>query len=410
MVAMTGGLFVSIAVFALARDGSRFYQRESRVAEATLGSVVGFDRLRGDIARAGYLSPPNLRGDSLRSDATFCGDVTQFNGLPFLSNLASIQINDSTDPEVTNNASLQSASPAIVPQEILLAGSYSSVERFDAIAVFQEGNQYAVRLQSARGALWRLNYLGMPSDVERTALLTQLFPVGRILRLYSTDSGTFQLGIITRAAIDNGAPTVYLSSTLALVLSGSAATRCNASTHQIVNVVNLIRYRLRNVMGHLTDSEYSGYKALFDLTNVGWENGRLELIREELDPMKTDAEPFSGTTEVIAEYAVDLRFGITYLQQTGTLKTLPFGTQNVTLVAGLTSNANATPQRVRSVRARLSVRSREADRDANVTTGESIAPGLYRIAVTSNEGKSAFARVRTQQADIFIGSHAEVTW
>ena len=35
MVAMTGGLFLSIVVFALSRDASRFYQRESRVANAT---------------------------------------------------------------------------------------------------------------------------------------------------------------------------------------------------------------------------------------------------------------------------------------------------------------------------------------------------------------------------------------
>ena len=32
MVAMTGGLFLSIVVFALSRDASRFYQRESRIA------------------------------------------------------------------------------------------------------------------------------------------------------------------------------------------------------------------------------------------------------------------------------------------------------------------------------------------------------------------------------------------
>ena len=37
MVALTGGLFVSLAVFALARDSGRFYQREARIANATIG-------------------------------------------------------------------------------------------------------------------------------------------------------------------------------------------------------------------------------------------------------------------------------------------------------------------------------------------------------------------------------------
>jgi Tfp pilus assembly protein PilW len=36
MVALSGGLFISLAVFALARDSGRFYQRESRIANATV--------------------------------------------------------------------------------------------------------------------------------------------------------------------------------------------------------------------------------------------------------------------------------------------------------------------------------------------------------------------------------------
>src|SRR5262249_28156260 len=63
MVAITGGLFISIAVFLLARQASRFYQHESRVSTATMASVVGFERLRADIARAGFLASPNVRKD-----------------------------------------------------------------------------------------------------------------------------------------------------------------------------------------------------------------------------------------------------------------------------------------------------------------------------------------------------------
>jgi Tfp pilus assembly protein PilW len=63
MVAMTGGLFLSIVVFALSRDASRFYQRESRVANATLAGLSGFERLSSDVARAGHLSTPNINND-----------------------------------------------------------------------------------------------------------------------------------------------------------------------------------------------------------------------------------------------------------------------------------------------------------------------------------------------------------
>jgi len=50
MVAMTGGLFLSIVVFAVSRDASRFYQREIRVANATITGVSGFERLVSDLA------------------------------------------------------------------------------------------------------------------------------------------------------------------------------------------------------------------------------------------------------------------------------------------------------------------------------------------------------------------------
>src|SRR3954447_1336006 len=63
MVAMTGGLFLSIIVFALSRDASRFYQRESRVANATLAGVSGFERLSADVARAGHLVTANIQQD-----------------------------------------------------------------------------------------------------------------------------------------------------------------------------------------------------------------------------------------------------------------------------------------------------------------------------------------------------------
>ena len=52
MVAMVAGLFVSITVFTLAKHASAFAMRQSRVADATLQSVIGFERLKADIARA----------------------------------------------------------------------------------------------------------------------------------------------------------------------------------------------------------------------------------------------------------------------------------------------------------------------------------------------------------------------
>lgn len=408
MLALTGGLFVSLVVFALARDGSRFYQRESRVAEATLGNLIGFERLRNDIARAGFLATPNIQ-----RDATYCRQVNdQLATFPLLRALASIQIT-AADNSVTGNAALQAASPAITPHNILLTGAYSSVEKFDIWETTLNNNQYQVRLQSARGPLARMNWVNLDL-ASQLQLLVRLFPPRRALRIYSNDFGTFQIGVISGTNVINGSPTILLDPAARLILRGQGTVRCHASVNQQVNVINIIRYALRDVRSSPA-TDYPGYQTLFTDSSVPipGENTRLELVREELD---ADGNVVLETREVIAEYAVDLRFAVTRvdnpLLNAPQLITDDFDSANVLSVAGsiLGGNANANPQYIRSIRARLSVRSREADRDANIdTAAANIAPGLYRIGLGEN-GQAPFARVRTLQADTFISSHAEIRW
>jgi prepilin-type N-terminal cleavage/methylation domain-containing protein len=70
IVAITAGMFVAIAAFALARQGSRFFQQEARVAGAQFAATAGFERLRNDIARAAFLSTPNVQNDPRRCGPT----------------------------------------------------------------------------------------------------------------------------------------------------------------------------------------------------------------------------------------------------------------------------------------------------------------------------------------------------
>jgi hypothetical protein len=73
-------------------------------------------------------------------------------------------------------------------------------------------------------------------------------------------------------------------------------------------------------------------------------------------------------------------------------------------------DATHGPQRIRAIRARLSVRSREADRLAGMPDGGGvIGPGLFRIGLGS-AGTAPFARVRTVQADIALRNQRGVAW
>lgn len=406
MVAVTGGLFISIIVFAMARQGTRFYQQETRIAEATLGATIGMQRLRADIGRAGYMASPYIA-----TDPNLCTPVGALALVPLLSQLRSIQI--SQDATVASNADLTAA--GITPDKIQLAGAYQNADRFLAGYLPPAGGaNVAIPLQPGIGAMVRYGYNG-PSSTATTnaALLNSLFPAGRALRLVN------QYGKVAYALIASttttGGPAIILDSRITLPLGGGGSNVCQfAGVGVELNVVNFYQYRIADVK----NSPIYGplFSQLYASTANPWDVNRTELIREELDPTQATPTPFtvSGTVvapEIIAEYAVDLKFEVTFASPwppgnlTQLFTTPDAAGDTVYSIAGLSTTPSALPQRVRSVRVRLSVRSREADRAATIS-----GTGLYRIGITPATGPKMFARVRTLQADVAVPNHFGVTW
>lgn len=397
MVALTGGLFVSVVVFAMARQGTRFYQQETRVAEATLASTIGMQRLRADIGRAGYMS--SIFIDTANPDPNLCMDYSN-SALVLLKKMRSVQITQNT--AVGTNADPTKA--GITPDTIQLSGAYQNSDRF--IAGFLQANAglLAVPLQPNIGALARLRYL---QSTNQQALLTQLFPTGRLLRLVN-QYGRVGYGLIS-SVIPNGGPanllpTILLAAAPAIPLQGAANAACVFSGVGVeVNVVNFVRYRIASLKN---DPTYSGsYGQLYNSTLANSNPAdlyRTELIREELNPV--DGLPFANTPpEIVAEYAVDLKFEGLVTPANGPNQVALAVTPAADDIYAIASNAiTGQPQRVRSLRARLSVRSREADRTSNVPAALS-AQGLYRVAVGASQ--TTFARVRTVQTDIAIPNH-----
>jgi hypothetical protein len=169
--------------------------------------------------------------------------------------------------------------------------------------------------------------------------------------------------------------------------------------------VNLIRYDVRHLASNDPD-----YAALFAASagpgdaGLPGESDRTELIREELDP--TDGSAIAGTREIVAEYAVDLNFQFTAFTNNvmETHDSSEFGDFFLSGEDPLGAVQNV--ERIRSVRVRLSVRSREADRATDVAGGLS---GLYRIGLGAGGG-APFARVRTFQADVALHNQSDLTW
>jgi hypothetical protein len=128
-----------------------------------------------------------------------------------------------------------------------------------------------------------------------------------------------------------------------------------------------------------------------------YENLRAELVRVELTPAGVE---IAATREIVGEYAVDLQLNA--WRATSAI--------DPTLIAATPpiDNAYASTQLLRGVHLRLSVRSREADRESDISSGGTNGDH-YRIQLGSG-GTAPFARVRTFQSDIPLRNLENSNW
>jgi prepilin-type N-terminal cleavage/methylation domain-containing protein len=391
MVAMLGGMFVSIAVFTLAKHSSSFAMRQSRVADATLQSVIGFERLKADIARAGFLSTPNLRRDP---------NVCRSPSYPsLLGQLASVFIDDILPVSVP-----ESAKNGITPRRIMLAGSYASADQFTVLNIV-EGDPVEVYLDP--NSLGMVN-IGYPTASTQETLL-RVFAPGRALRVVD-DVGDVQFATISdvESGPSGGTPRILLEPTLQF--RSTDGNRCGIHGHgrNVVNVVNLINYEIRDLSGN------AKFAPMFRTREdaLPYEATRRELIREEL---AMDGSPLANTgPELIAEYAVDLGFSLLVEANAGKLTRL--SNADIDDYAGVPGvGLGDGPQLIRGVHAWLSVRSQEADRTTAlpvpILPAGRPGPNLIRVSVNAeNSTLPPFARVRTLQSTIPLNNQARATW
>jgi hypothetical protein len=396
LVAITAGFFVSIAAVALARQGSMFFQREARIAAAQFGSTLGFDRLRSDIARAGFMTTPNIQKDPLR-----CGTVSA-NWPVAMKSLGAILIEKNVSTTQAESKAAQQKNN-LTPDRMMLTGSYSSVEWFPVRGIFPNGTGWDVYLQMRTGAIAR-------SGGATEEALSPIFQQGRVLRMLDS-SGHYEFGAISSFAINLSLePVITLGPEPPVAMMRGTST-CGVKgngTGMLVNVVNMIRYEIRDLQN---DPAGPGtYAPLYTAAGTApGDESRLELVRVEVD---TAGHERPGTLEIVAEYAVDLKFGLsavtTYSPSLVDPVLAQYGvgddeTYNYAADVAAPKDAFKGPERIRSVRARMTVRSREGDRRQGIDAGG----GLFRYEMP---GGVSFARVRTVTSDIALPNLVGTAW
>lgn len=404
LVAMTAGLMVSAAAFLLARNATRVFQQESRISGAQLAATLGMNRLAADLQRAAFLGTPNFQRDPAR-----CGSYASPPALLGLSGVRLLQAGSvGALPEAAKS---QLDKNGMAPDALVISGSFSTTEQFPVRMIGPSvTGGLEVHLQTNSGAVARtIASATSATGATLQATFDGIFKPGYFLRLVDA-VGRHEYGLIHSVEVQEsaGAPTdivVHLSAT-PTVPQKTPSTTCGLTglgVGILANPVSQVRYDIRSLQG---DEAYGKLVAAKSPALTG-DDGRTELVRVELDQ---DGNERAETRELVAEYAVDLRFGLTMATAGAApvLSRLPIPmTPEQYALASDATNPAAIPERIRAVQVRLAVRARAADRDVDLPPGPD--GRRYRFLIPGIPAPN-YARLRTLYADVALPNQAGVNW
>lgn len=385
LIATTAGLMVTAAAFLLAKNASAVFQEETRITAAQLSASLGIQRLTNDLARAGFLMTPNIQ-----TDPFVCNESGTWP--PVLQTLRAVKIDSQGSVAAHQPDLVQSTNNGFAPDSITIASSFDSGELFPVRTIEAGGGGKIIHLETtnlpiARTCKGKTIALCEP-DLQR------IFKADRILRIL-TPTGHQIFGVVDHLEITDKikiwlqpSPTVP---TVALNPRGYEGD-CN---YCLVNTIAVVRYELQSMV---TDPRYQPLVAAAAAGATG-DDLRTELVRTELDK---NGLADAASAELVSEFAVDLKFGISVIDPATSLITdMPITAPEDPLVY------TTAPERIRSVHVRLSTRARAPDRDTPLPTGPDGRKHRFQLTIG---GRSVYARMRTLYTEVALQNLMRATW
>lgn len=420
-VALVAGLIVALGIVGLSKDATHTFHEEMRssAAEANLRSAM--DRLRADLARAGYMSTGNVSTDPLIARAP-AGPPNPYTNLAGLGRLTSICLNCVPPLAATPLSAVQTI--PMNPDAIDIAGNMTSTDQYE-VSTIQPG---ASTCGGARIVLDTLSssFLRIFAGGGKAELNNIFQPVGGsagqfIVRFVDkTTRSQFLVTCANQQAIVVQGAQVFLDVAGAVQMAQTTGSGPSGfCTGCLVNPVQIVHWEITPATAE--PAQYQAFPAGplggQPLTPAVTDPTKYDLVRWYVDAVT--GAPVPGTTEVVAEYAVDLKFAFS-VEQGSVLQpqivTFPFDNANSALWAqNILVNPVVGPQdpaRIRSVRVRLVTRSAEPDRTFDVPVPNNANPQqpyAYRYCIlpggcdpNNPTGVLQFARARTLTAEVAL--------
>lgn len=430
MVSLLAGLIVTIAVVGLARAATTTFFEAARIS--TVESTVrnASERLRQDLARASYMSTGNIRlardqapGVPMAhriavSDPTSDTTGSRYNALKDLSGIRIIVGGSATGAIAGSGAegpNLLSSNNGLTPDAIILGGNYTTDDSYQGTL--------ATAVSNCGGHTIALNSAG---DAAVRRIMAGATPIAGVLAAFAPVAGSsYAARVVDGRGCQHYA---VLCSTVPVAIVGTVATlhfaqstssgpavipplanNCGADPTEPVTVSPV--QRVRWYIGPNTDA------ALDPAPGVEVAGNKFNLYRDFLDAADPPL-PIPASRQIVAEYAVDLKFGITVADFTNALQVFdmddPAAITNIglwTQAAGGTMSGSPSPHRVRSVRFRVVTRAAVPDRQQSLSL-PSDGPYLTRYCVENQVPASckSFARVRTIVSEVALMNQLGMTY
>jgi prepilin-type N-terminal cleavage/methylation domain-containing protein len=385
LLATTAGLIVSAAAFLLAKNASAVFQEETRITSAQLSASLGLQRLTSDIARAGFLTTPNSQ-----TDPFVCKEPGTWP--PLIANLRAISIEEAGSVTAHPADLTQSTANGFSPDRITIAGSFDSAEMFPVGSIEDGGGGKSVYLQESMP----VKRLCKEKTLAQCELdLKRIFKHDRILQI-TTTTGNLIYGLIDQLSVTDKIKIALQATPSVPTVASNPRGYSGDCVGCLVNTVSVVRYELQSLQGN---AQYGMLVAPFSANATG-DAGRTELTRVELDK---DGNPMiDDTLELVSEFAVDLKFGVSTVDAATTAVTdLPITEPANPLVYA------APPERIRSVHVRFSTRGRAPDRDFDLPHGPDGRRHRFKLPIA---GKVNYARMRTLYTEVGLQNMVRNTW
>jgi prepilin-type N-terminal cleavage/methylation domain-containing protein len=495
MVALAAGLMVAMAVMGVSREATNTFHEEVRVSGAEMGLRVAMERIRLDLTRAAFMGTGNIAGDPLIArKANYVGPTPNLSNLkvgalpPGLATLSGINLVVGGATGLTDvNVGAQLTDNGLLPDQMNIEGNFSSSDEYAAAVVWNppgsgQCSPYAAlsiqmttpggwRIRNAETtaaaspgyapgqALWAAFHPGANPGSEFLVKITD--PSGRaqyaVTCSWGAGGATYNAGggpggnlptamlfldpnWTILSSNDTGGVGGVLGFGVGLVtVSPLQVTRWDIASPQQVKTQAAAA---AVVPSYLYSTAANG--AHIDPTDFFLTRGYVDFSSACLAaPCPLDPD----TIEVVSEYAIDLKFGISvdnYLNApcigTGAfpcstaapsyptnpimnyrMDTIPAGGNQYTAQVGAYSGSLG-PQRIRDVQVRIGVRSPFGDRPLTLAPPPSsaLSPGyLFRFQIgTAGASYGAlnfnpaypFARVREATAEVTLTNQARFFW